>query len=173
LYHATHALPPHGRQTQGRSSGFTASEPADSISFIAWSDSSPIFEVASAPRLSDVLPPNLRTLTVRDDCWGYKNECERWEWNDVAYTKLFYGFLKHDRWREVCLKLQRINLRLDQTTDDDWEHERREKFKKMCDGKGLKCRIRKAVVDQEEVELWGGKEDQTEKREVELQTFFD
>jgi hypothetical protein len=131
--------------------------------------------VAPAAPLAHVLPPNLRTLTIRDDCWDHKSEGygETWEWNDVAYTKLFYDFLKHDRWREVCPKLQRINLRLDQTTDDDWEHERREKFKKMCRVKGLECKIRKAVVDQDEVERWGGKEDRREEREVSLQTIFE
>jgi hypothetical protein len=131
--------------------------------------------VAPAPPLANVLPPNLHTLTIRDDCWDHKNENEgeSWECNDVAYTKLFYDFLKHHRWREVCPKLQHINMRLDQTTDDDWGHERREKFKKMCHVKGLECRIRKAVVDQDEVQRWGGKEDRRQERKVDLQTFFD
>jgi hypothetical protein len=64
-------------------------------------------------------------------------------------------------------------MRLDQTTEDDWGHERREKFKKMCHVKGLECRIRKAVVDQDEVQRWGGKEDRRQERKVDLQTFFD
>ncbi|KAF2736268.1 hypothetical protein EJ04DRAFT_173234 [Polyplosphaeria fusca] len=102
--------------------------------------------VSTAAPLSSVLPPNLQVLTIRDDLWDY----EDWEWADMEYIKLFYAFLKHERWREVCPKLRTINLRLDQTMDDDWGEDKRDKFMKMCNVKGVKCGIYKLKVDEDE-----------------------
>lgn len=97
---------------------------------------------AAAP-LSSVLPLNLQALTIRDDCWEFLD----WEWSDKEYTKLFYVFLKHGRWRDVCPHLRFINLRLEQSMEDDWLEERREKFRKMCQVKGLDCGIYKLHKD--------------------------
>lgn len=102
--------------------------------------------VSTAAPLSSVLPPNLRVLTIRDDLWDY----EDWEWADIEYIKLFYMFLKHGRWRETCPKLRFINLRLDQTMDDDWDETKRENFRKMCKIKGVECGIYKLRVDENE-----------------------
>ena len=124
------------------------------------------WEAVSAMPLSDVLPKNLKTLTIRDDCWRY----EGWEWSDKEYLKLFYVFLKHDRWRDTCPDLQVINLRLDQSMEDDWALESREKFRKMCSVKGVEGRVSKARRDEDEDVKTG---DRCEERVVELGTFFD
>jgi hypothetical protein len=122
--------------------------------------------VSTVAPLSSVLPPNLQVLTIRDDLWDY----EDWEWDDIEYIKLFYTFLKHGRWREACPKLRFINLRLDQTMDDDWDEDKREKFRKMCNIKGVECGIYKLKVDRNEGR--NGMSKEKAKRGEVLNTYF-
>jgi hypothetical protein len=124
------------------------------------------FTSTAAP-LSTVLPPNLQVLTIRDDLWDY----EDWEWTDMEYIKLFYVFLKHGRWKEVCPNLRYINLRLRDTMDTDWGVEKREKFRQMCEVKGVGCGIYKARVD--EGEDRNGVAKRKEKRGEVFGTYFE
>jgi hypothetical protein len=65
--------------------------------------------------LADVLPQYLKTLTIRDDCWGLAGH----EWREEDCLKLFREFLEQGRWRDVCPELERTNLRLERSTDQD------------------------------------------------------
>jgi hypothetical protein len=126
--------------------------------------------IGGALPLANVLPQGLKTLTIRDDCWGLVG----WEWTDEQCLKLLAGLLDQGWWRDTCPKLERINLRLVRSGFGDWGAASRERFRKLCGENGVEGRVRKELDDKDEDkdDLGSGKSRRREKM-VELDSFFD
>jgi hypothetical protein len=117
--------------------------------------------------LADVLPQHLKTLTIRNDCWGLAGHA----WREEDCLKLFREFLEQGRWRDVCPELERMNLRLERSTYLDWVAAKREEFCKLCGENGVEGRVRKQMhhADEDDYSVTPEPRENT----VELNTFFD
>lgn len=93
----------------------------------------------STPRLADVLPPNLKRLTINDDFWDY----DRCEWADRRSMAVFKLFLEGN-WRTAtpCLEALELDLLINGNFSYDyWLTTGKEELCTMANSQGLKCTV--------------------------------